>query len=80
MLCIFPSDETLNLFNPLIEKMDKEVDVIKMKVADMEDVLVKIRMLPDKADVLFIGHGASHCLYGANKDGEKTIFLNTIVR
>jgi hypothetical protein len=39
--------------------------------------LVKIRMLPDNADVLFIGHGTSHCLYSANEDGEKKNFINS---
>jgi hypothetical protein len=77
MLCIFPSDETLNSFNPLIEQMDKEVDVIKMKDTNMKDVLVKISMLPDNVDVLFIGHGASHCLYGTTENGKKSIFINS---
>lgn len=77
MLCIFPSDETLSSFNPLIEKINKEIDVIKMEVDDMGNVLEKLRILPDNADILFIGHGASHCLYGAIEDGEKTIFINS---
>lgn len=77
MICIFPEDSTLGFLKPLIDKVSKEIEVIHLKNENIDTVIERLDKLPSEIDILFIGHGASHCLYGAISNNEKTIFINS---
>ncbi|MCT4645794.1 MAG: hypothetical protein N4A74_12475 [Carboxylicivirga sp.] len=63
--------------NPLIEKLKSKIEIIQLKIDNVEAVINKIKDLPENSDILFVGHGASHCLYGAINEGDKEVFINS---
>ncbi len=77
MICIFPEDKTLDFLKPLINKISKKIEVIYLRENNVDTIKERINLLPNESNIIFIGHGASHCLYGAVSNNEKTIFINS---
>lgn len=79
VLCIFPEDITLLFLEPLRNKLKQSYKVLEVLANDESHVkaIETIKTLPDDSTVIFIGHGASHCFYGACNDKYKrNLFIN----
>ncbi|NVO09135.1 MAG: hypothetical protein HXX16_04150 [Bacteroidales bacterium] len=80
VLCIFPEDITLLFLEPLRNKLKQNYKVLNVLANDESHVkaIETIKTLPDGSTVIFIGHGASHCFYGACNDNYKrNSFINS---
>lgn len=79
ILCIFPEDATLAFLDHLKEYLEKHFDSIRITPnQDSHDkALEKIKALPENSTIIFIGHGSSHCFYGACNAGfERKSYIN----
>lgn len=79
VLCIFPEDITLLFLEPLRNKLKQNYRVLDVLANDESHIkaIETIKTLPDDSTIIFIGHGASHCLYGACNDNYKrNSFIN----
>lgn len=77
MVCIFPNDPSLESLSPLIDMLKQNIEVIQLDIANSIDVINIIKNLPDYSDIIFIGHGATHCIYGGIVDDQKQTFINS---
>ncbi len=77
MICVFPEDETLSFLEPIVNDLSKFIDVFKLTTNNKDEIISKIESLAKDSIIIFIGHGASRCLYGAVEKGDKQIFINS---
>jgi len=67
VLCIFVEDPTLTFLKPIKSYLEKGFDCFIIEPSDesYQKGVKKIESVPDNGLIIFIGHGASHCFYGA---------------
>ncbi len=76
VICIFPKDETTDFLFPIFESLSKSVSFWGARSDNNEELF---RSVSDKMEtiknqnnlIVFIGHGASNCLYGTPQNNEK---------
>lgn len=76
IICIFPKDESTDFLFPIYEFLSKSDSFWGIRSDNNEElyqfVRKKIETIKDENNlIVFIGHGASNCLYGTPKNDEK---------
>lgn len=67
VLIIKPIDESILFLEPIIEGLVNFYSItIEPKEESYELGIQEIDKMPDSSIIIFLGHGASHCLYGAH--------------
>ena len=70
VLCIFPIDETTDFLHPIydaISSVSVKFNGVRIDTTNEEEVdklKKELLSLSDNITIVFLGHGASHCLYG----------------
>ncbi len=79
VFCVMPEDSSLAFLIPVFDQLQKHFAARKI-LPNMESYLQtinEIRELPSGSIIFFLGHGASHCLYGAcNEQFERMPFID----
>lgn len=65
ILCIYPVDETTEFLKSIYEMLTGSEAFSCVSVEN--NVVQAIRGCDDDTTIIFLGHGASHCLYGRNR-------------
>ena len=79
--CIYPMDETTGFLLPIFERLQKESNFIDYRF-DTNDINSVDKMKDDLLNleqpsfIVFLGHGASYCLYGTPKGDKKKILFS----
>lgn len=80
IVCIYPVDETTGFLLPIFERLQKESNFIDYRF-DTNDINSANKMKDDLLNlekpsfIVFLGHGASYCLYGTPEgDKKKKLF------
>lgn len=68
IICIHPKDVTTDFLRPLGKKFDANYLIIEDNEGAHTQVLNIIEGFTEKALVVFLGHGHSHCLSGSNTE------------
>lgn len=84
-LCIYPADETTEFLRPIYEALSALPSFIGIELTtdnkNIEQAIKAINSCDENAHILFLGHGASHCLYKIDRtpfigSGEFQMFQN----
>ena len=76
IICIFPKDETTDFLFPVYESLSKSDSFWGIRSNNNEELFQSVRekmeSIKDQNNlIIFIGHGASNCLYGTPVNDEK---------
>lgn len=75
ILCLYPMDETTLFLNPIFDflsNMDSFKGIrFESNEKDVELAIDAIKTCDEDTIIIFLGHGASHCLY----KGDNTPFI-----
>lgn len=80
IVCVFPVDESTNFLEPIRMILEKELGATIIrgdttKEEHRNEIMTQLRELTEQDIFVFMGHGASYCLYGSPLDGEsQTLF------
>jgi len=77
IICIFPIDKTTDFLLPIYESLSKFDSFSGFRSENNEELFEslndKIKSIKDENNfIVFLGHGASNCLYGATINDKKT--------
>ena len=67
ILCIYPVDETTEFLRPIYEMLAVTKSFSGVTLDAKEDVIQAVKNCDEDTAIIFLGHGASHCLYGRKK-------------
>ena len=75
IVCVFPIDDSTNFLEPVREILEKKLDAAIIRgdttrEAHRNEIMTQLRELTEQDIFVFMGHGASYCLYGSPQDGE----------
>jgi len=67
VFCIMPEDNSLSFLNPVFDHLKIHYPIRKIlpNKESYTQTINEIQELPPDSIIFFLGHGASHCLYGA---------------
>lgn len=70
ILCVFPEDQSLSFLSSLKDYLERYyiLHLIQPNKASYDETISLIGSMKQESLILFFGHGASHCLYGACDD------------
>lgn len=75
IVCVFPMDDSTNFLEPVRIVLEKKLDatIIRGDTAKEEhrkEIMAQLCELTEQDVFVFMGHGASYCLYGSPQGGE----------
>lgn len=82
IVCLYPIDPTTDFLMPIYEFLSKFDGFNGYRIStseqDINDIKFEIEKLSSNNMIIFLGHGASHCIYGSVK--EKILTSNDLIR
>lgn len=81
IVCIYPIDKTTEFLLPIFERLQKESNFIDYRF-DTNDTNSVNKMKDDLSNleqpsfIVFLGHGASYCLYGTPEENKKKVLFS----
>lgn len=75
IVCVFPLDDSTNFLEPVRKVVEKELNATIVrgdttKEEHRNEIMAQLRELTEQDTFIFMGHGASYCLYGTPQGGE----------
>lgn len=75
IVCVFPMDDSTNFLEPVREVLEKELDAAIIrgdttKEEHRNEIMAQLCELTEQDIFVFMGHGASYCLYGSPQGGK----------
>ncbi len=75
IICVFPMDDSTNFLEPVRIVLEKKLDATIIrgdttKEEHRKEIMAQLCELTEQDVFVFMGHGASYCLYGSPQGGE----------
>lgn len=75
IVCVFPMDDSTNFLEPVRIVLEKKLDATIIrgdttKEEHRQEIMAQLCELTEQDVFVFMGHGASYCLYGSPQGGE----------
>lgn len=75
IVCVFPMDDSTNFLEPVRIVLEKKLDATIIrgdttKEEHRKEIMAQLCELTEQDVFVFMGHGASYCLYGSPQGGE----------